>query len=497
MLNRRNGGFLIILFSFVFVSLACSLGSSSEPTQTPPQAGATAATVEPTVAPVEPIEEVSESTDALEPTDAIVQEPAEEPSDSSTEAPPAEEKEPETPPPDNEVYIKSIKGYRDDLGYLHIVGLVTNNTDRTVDNVEVEVEILDNNGNSLQVELTTISLYTLGPGETSPFAYWVSEELPNADNYRAIVVGQSAAEIERATIKADGVLLTVDDNGDIHITGKLVNNTINPILVDSLAAATFDENGELVAADSHSVIVRHLDPGEDGPFRVTMTGPEGDSTNIEEYEIYIDAAVSNPVEVFDFVTSESHYYYIDSYDAFHLVGEVTNNNDEFFTITLIAGIYDEEGNVVDAATTDIPTFSIAPGATLPYDFQYWGPLNFQAGTIDAATNYYVQWDPYWTWSSSSEYVDLSTTNDSNEVGAYQVTFTGDVVNDSNEEVDGATVIVSLYNIESGDLVAMGYGGIYDPIAPNATAAYQVWIDPPVDFDINAVEYEIVAKGDLP
>ena len=72
-----------------------------------------------------------------------------------------------------------------------------------------------------------------------------------------------------------------------------------------------------------------------------------------------------------------------------------------------------------------------------------------------------------------------------------------MVNDSGEEVDSATVIVTLYEKDSGKLIAMGYGGIYEPIATNATAAYQVWIDPPVDFDFDSVEYDISVKGDLP
>ncbi|MFN2150341.1 MAG: FxLYD domain-containing protein [Anaerolineales bacterium] len=188
---------------------------------------------------------------------------------------------------------------------------------------------------------------------------------------------------------------------------------------------------------------------------------------------------------------------MDAYNSFHLVGEVTNSDNEFLTISLVAGIYDADGNVIDAATTDIPTFSIAPGETLPYDFQYWGPLNYKSGIIDAASSYTVQWDPYWTWTSTAEYNDLSTQNDQNEVSSYQVTFTGEVINDSGIEVDGATIIVSLYSKETGELTATGYGGIYEPIAPNATAEYTVWIDIPEDFDIDTVEYVIIARGDLP
>lgn len=484
MMKNRKIGLLLFILSLALMMLACGLGSGSEPTQTPPPPEPTAVPAEPTAVPEEP-------TEVPEPTEAPTEEPVEEP----TEEPTVEE--PEEPAPENVIYIEEVNGYRDDSGSLHIVGLVTNYTDRVVDNIEVEIEILDANESSLFVEVTSVSLYTLAPGETTPFSYWVYDDLPDANSYVATVVGQGASEVERATVNIEGVLLVVDDSGDLHLTGNLINNTETPIDIRGLAAATFEENGDLYTADSHSVLIRHLDPGEDGPFRVTMTGPEEGSSNINEYEIYVDAETADPVDSFDLVFSESHYNYSDTYDSFHLVGEITNNHDEYLTISIIAAIYDEMGNVIDAATTDIPTFSIAPGETLPYDFQYWGPLNYKAGTVDSASSYTVQWDPYWTWTSTSEYSDLTTQNDTNEVSSYQITFKGEVLNNSGEEVDGATVIVSLYDVESGELVAMGYGGIFDTIGTNETAEYTVWVDIPTDFDIDSVEYVIIAKGDIP
>jgi archaellin len=109
----------------------------------------------------------------------------------------------------------------------------------------------------------------------------------------------------------------------------------------------------------------------------------------------------------------------------------------------------------------------------------------------------VQWDPFWTWASSSEYVNLTTQNDINIVDEFQVTFTCEVLNDSGDEIESATVIVSLYDLQTGKLVATGYVAIYEPINPNASAAYEVWINTPADFDISTVEYTIAAKGDLP
>ena len=481
--KNRKLGLVLFILTLTLMLLACGLGGSAEPTQVP-------ATMEPTALPVVPTE-----TQVIEPT--LEPEPTLAPTVVSTEAASEAPSGGESAPAENALVIDAVHGYRDEMGSLHIAGLVTNNTERAVDNVEVEIEILDANGNSLYVETTNISLYTLAPGETSPFSYWVFDELPDADNYVATIVGQSAAEVERATVSIEGVLSVVDDSGDLHITGNLVNNTDAPIQIDSLAAATFDENGDLYTADSYSVVVRLLEPGEDAPFRVTMTGPAGGTAEIQEYQIYVDAKTAEPAEVYDFTFSESHHNYMDSYGAFHLVGEITNNNDVFLTVSLVAGIYDADGNVIDAATTDIPTFTIAPGDTLPYDFQYWGPLNYKENTIDAANSYTVQWDPYWTWESTTQYKDLTTQNDQNEVSSYQVTFTGQVLNNTSTEVAGATVIVNLYDISTGELVATGYGGIYEAIAGNAAADYTVWIDVAEDFDFNTVEYEITARGDLP
>ena len=175
MIKNRTNGLALFIIILAFMMLACGLGSSSEPTQAPP-------TAEPTSAPVIPTDIPAEPTEVPEPTAVPTEVPAEEP----TEAPPAE---PVEPPPENIIYIEAVNGYRDSSGSLHIVGLVSNNTDRVVDNIEVEIKILDENDNSLFTEVTSVSLYTVAPGETTPFSYWVFEDLPDADNYVAKSIG--------------------------------------------------------------------------------------------------------------------------------------------------------------------------------------------------------------------------------------------------------------------------------------------------------------------
>jgi hypothetical protein len=447
----------------------------------------------------DPVQEPEEPAAVPEPTENIAEEPSEEsieqPSEESNDATPKATK---TPPPENELFIEALNTYWDQFGYMHVVGLVTNNTNETFDSISVDIEIFDSNKSLINTFNVSTDLATLAPGETSPFSHQVSENISDPESYAtAIIFSQNPVEIERNTVRIDGTMQVVDDYGFVHVVGKLVNNTLSPVIINSLAAATFDENGDLQTAGPYTAMVFYLDPGEDCPFRVTMTGPAGESS-IDNHEVYLDAVTAVPFEYYDLTISDYHHYYLDASGGFHLIGQISNNQDEYLTISLVAGIYDEDGNVLDANTTEIPTFSIAPGETLPYDFQYWGPLDNKSGTFQTARNYYVQYDPYWIFSSPTGYIDLPTQNDSNQLlDSSQAFFTGEVLNNSNEEVRSATIIVGLYELESNNLIATGYGLAVDPIAPNATANYEVWIDLPADFDMDSVEIAIVAKGDLP
>ena len=176
---------------------------------------------------------------------------------------------------------------------------------------------------------------------------------------------------------------------------------------------------------------------------------------------------------------------------------------EILGIELIAAIFDSnrEDNpdalAIDAASTSPPIYGVAPGETVPFDFDFWGPLNYKTGSTDLVEYYAIRWDPYWTWTSSTEYVPLSTNNDIHEFDDYGGEFTGQVVNDTDAAVDGAVIIVNLYSKETGELVITGYDSIYDPIEAGDTAIYEVYLDTPDNFDPEIVDFEIVVKGELP
>ncbi|NJN43497.1 MAG: hypothetical protein HC806_01315 [Anaerolineae bacterium] len=413
---------------------------------------------------------------------------------------PAPTEAPAVPPTtgENIITIDQVHGFFDIYDSLNVVGLVTNNTTRAVDNIEIEVEIFDANDVSLYVDTIYVDLFALLPGETSPFSIYVFEDLPDADNFVATVVGNSATEIERATLDVANTIMAFDDDGNIHITGELTNNTNDPVDINSLAAAVFDGAGEIVASDSYNSTIRYLDPGESGPFRVTITGPNTGTADITDFQLYLDAEYTDAVGPFNIEIGDAIYYF-DTFDNLHLVGQLTNQSDMTWNIRLVAGIYDAEGNVVDVAHVDLPINALAPGESSPYDFDFWGALDSTVALQDqvASYTYSIQVDAYWTWDTDTELLDLATANDTNEFDDFGGEFNGQVVNNTGGLIDSVVVIVYLVDKETNTIVAVDYTYLFEEIQDGASLDYTVYMDPKEGFDINTAEYYIVVKGERP
>ena len=470
--KHRTRMTLLALLATAIIFACSAVGSAPTEVPPPPPPTDTPVPAEPTAEPI------------LEPTATL------EPVVESTEAPT------ETPITSGEeiITIDQVHGFYDIYDALNVVGLVTNDTSRVIDNVELEVEIFDANDVSLYMETIYIDLFALAPGETSPFSLYIFDDLPEADSFVATVVGNSVTDLERAILDVGNSLMTFDDDGNIHITGELFNNTDQPVDINALAAAVFDANGEIVASDSYNTTIRYLDPGDSGPFRVTITGPDSGTADISNFQVYIDSEFTDPIAPFN-ITIGDAYNYLDTFDNLHLVGQVTNNSDTTWNVRMVAGIYDAEGNVLDAAYVDLPINALAPGASSPYDFDFWGPLASTTGLFDLADSYSIQVDAYWTWENDTELIDLTTANDTNEFGSFGGTFTGQVVNNSGGPVDGAVIVIYMTDNETGEIVAMGDAYLLDEIADGGSVDYTVYIDPEEGYDINSAQHFIIVKAE--
>ncbi|MBI3240953.1 MAG: hypothetical protein HYZ49_01505 [Chloroflexi bacterium] len=392
---------------------------------------------------------------------------------------------------------------RSDGGW-RLLGEVFNNTEATAANVSLAVEWLDASGASLGTDVTYILTTNIAPGETAPFVYNIYDAgVPLASFTADVTDFTPSQEIVRAALDLENPAFTIDESGDFHCTGELVNNTNSPALIDGLAASILDSNRALFSADIFGAVTRYLAPGERTPYRVSPLGVEGASVADYFCYVYTDAVVTEPLPktaaVFkdtneDGDNSNDVLYFVDSLGYSHLVGEVVNNGEETLNVGLTGGLYDEAGNVIDAAFNSIPV-PLAPGEALPFDFTYFSATNYNATLQENIASFTVQVDLYWTYASTADYAPLETRNGSATEDGSVITETVDVMNTQNFNVDYAYVVASVTDA-TGQVVGYSYATT-DPIAAGATVKTQItiYIDP--SLDPSTLQVNLIAKAPKP
>jgi hypothetical protein len=508
MKTKRNLGLVVVSMAVIMSILACG-GGGTPATATPAKAQPPTAEMA-TIAP--PTEKPTTAPAKTQPSATKVVKPTAEakPTEVSTTAGAGCDAV-----NDGDVGVAYVHGYKDTLDTWGVVGLVCNKTDKAVSNIEIEIDVLDKSGKSLleKPESVNTTLYSLDAGEESPFYDWLVQDLPDADKVTAIVTGQDTADITRATIETQGIQTMVDDDGNIQITGELINKGKDPVEIHGLAAATFDKDNAMVTAGYGSVFIGYLAGCTDdtncpaGPFRVTMYGPKDGSDVIDTYQVYYDVQTSDKqdflISAKDDVSDVSEYFSAD--DSFHMAADVTNSSDKNVGVRLLVTLYDKDGNVVDASYADTPISAIQPGEKMPFEFSSWGPVVHKKGTYDVYDTWKIQVDPSWTWSTDTELVDLSqsVSDETQDVGDSDVTFKGTVTNDSGGELSSVIVVVGIYGkagtSDAGKLLATSYGyaDFSGNLAKGKTADYTVYVSIPQDFAKDNYEYDTLIKGRTP
>lgn len=407
------------------------------------------------------------------------------------------------------VTIDSDYAYIDNYDYVHVVGLLTNNTADTITNIELTLELTDANGKSLltdsdgnpadSVPFYPI-LYTLSPGQSTPFDYWMSTDAGEPDEYTVTVTNFEDGRAERGDLSIENAQMIYDADGNAFFSGELVNLTNEPVQINSFAGAATDEAGANVyAADYTFAITRYLWPaGDEGgndrtPFLVTLDGPLPEEAT--HWSAYWDAEIADAQDPSGVELDITNAYF-DTYGSFHLVGTAHNTSSELLSVSLVAGLYDANGVVLDANSNTIPVY-VGPDETMPWHISYFSNVNSNQDQSDALDSYTVQVDRYWTYETSFETVAFETANeDVSDDGDGLVTAAGEFTNDSGKALSSAIVLIAIYDGDD-NLVAMDYTGVYpegDAIADGDTMTFEVsvYIDP--DADTSNFTFETIVQG---
>lgn len=456
---------LAVITALSLAALACG-GGGAAATDTPAPTKAPAATRTP-----KPTEEVVEPTDEPQPTEEVVE------------------------PTGEGVEIVNSRSYVDNYGYVHVVGLIRNNTADPVTNISLEVAITDENGETIlrdgEEPVDTAegytSLYTIAPDNETPFDYWtfVPEGMEAAE-YTVEIASYDEGDIDRGELDLQNAQMIADSDGNLYFSGELVNLSDQPVLVNSFAGAALDDDGNVLAADYTFSMNRYLYPAgsendyDRTPFLVTLDGPADEAT---QWSAYWDADIADEQDGLGIDLEVTNSFY-DDFGNLHLVGLATNTSNDPLYVSLVAGLYAEDGTVLDASTSSVPVY-IQPGSDAPFQFQYFANVNYNDDQSELVDSYTIRVDRYWSYEPSFDTVELESSNEDVTLpdSSGIVEAAGEVTNSSNEDLSSIVVIVAIYDGDT--LVGMEWTSLYpdgDAYAPGDTAEFDVsvYLDPNVD-----------------
>ena len=372
--------------------------------------------------------------------------------------------------------------------------MVINNGSSALTSIDLRAEIKDGAGNSLIKDNGTIvpdatfptMLYTLGPGEASPFEYSYDMTNGTPASYLVTVSGQEPGMIKRATLTAENVQLVDDGSGWYYLTGELVNTGSQWAHINSLAGAILDSSNKVLSTDWTATYTTELAPagGTTGadrtPFEINFPNPGG--TGTPPWSLYwdadiVDTASTNPISIT--ITNG----YIDQYGAHHVVGWALNSSDQPLNSLVVAGAFDQNNTTLDASYSYLP-IPIKAGGSEPFSVTGFGNVNFNPNQSALVRTYSVQADPWSNTPPAYGSVELTTSEEVIQKDGGTWTFDGNVVNSSGQSLSNATVIVSVMDAQN-NLVATEFTTVFSngaAIAPGETNSYSVTInlDPNVD-----------------
>lgn len=395
---------------------------------------------------------------------------------------------------EGQINLREVNGFSDEFNTWYIYGLISNDTTQWVNDVVIEIALLDTSGNVLYSDTTNPAILNLAVGESSPFILYSYEALTGVETIAAKILSYGTSSIERATLELSGVTLWYDAIfNDVYIAGNLTNANDEPVQVNGIAASLHASDGTLVSANTAYPFLYYLKAGNSAPFRVMFDVPPGQGADFTDTRLYLDAQFTSQMQTLNLVPSQEHYWYLDAYEKFHLIGTLANNTESTLNVRLLAGIFDDAGNCIDVASLYLPV-AISPGGSLPYDFDLWGALDSSRDANQNATQYEIYIDWYSTNEAYLKPVPITTQDNTNAFDGFSASFSGNVLNTAGRTLDSATVIVSLYNQTTGELIATDYTYVTGPIADGELTPYTAYLYPEAEFEPANIEFTIYAFG---
>lgn len=241
---------------------------------------------------------------------------------------------------DGPVTIINENGFRIDE-WDYIVGLVQNNTEKTIEWVEITVLLYDEDNQVISTSTTYPFLDMILAGDTSPFSV-SSDQWSAASSYDFLIDWEETDELPASGLEFANHTSYSDENY-LNIVGEVRNSSDQDMTWVKIAAALYAADGTLLNADYTYAMLDFVAAGGTSPFKVWFgeNWQDGETYEIQAQGIYQQM----PVQVVELV---NHELSADE-DWCVVKGNVRNTSTEtIMYATIIVGFYDANNNLLQA-----------------------------------------------------------------------------------------------------------------------------------------------------
>ncbi len=371
-------------------------------------------------------------------------------------------------------------------GSWNIVGLVNNASADAYSRLELAIAVYDANGTLLLTDLAAPQVYSIAAGESAPFSYNVFDVENTPPRAEVVVTNGFPEKVARAGMAIVAQTLSIDEDGNIHCAGALINNNAFDVTIDQVAAVAIDGAGVQLNSATAWAVNSFVSAGDVTPYRATMIGsaavPQG-------CQVFVDAreSLTEPISGIEIVDQQ---FLVDAFGNTHLLGELRNISEMPLQVQLVAGLYDGASNVVDADSLNLP-ITIMPGETAPFDVRSFSATSYNDTLRSTVGSAKIFLDQAWT-TIGSEQVFLSgtVTNQKDDNGL--ITVIAEVINTSDQVAEFTQVTATIRDAE-GKIVGTETVSIWDPISPGNTAEAIIDIVAPAGLSASQVDASISVR----
>jgi len=380
------------------------------------------------------------------------------------------------------IMVSNTTTYLDKSGIWKIHGLITNTANTSVGLIKLEAVLSDGSLSDPVFAAPT----GLAPGETIPFRIGLPLSVTLVDQFEVQVIRVQQASMEPAQLEVVSTSLHEAENGIVTLSGEISNPSGSGADLNTLEAALFDENGDLITSAACQVCPRSIPSGGQVPVQFLFYGHPVEQ-EIASQEVYISSVVNPGLETFDAAVLEPVHSYKDEASWVHVLGQVRNDSEAILDLTLLATLYDSEGQVAAADRTNPSIRSLNPGESSPFEFRF-------LDTGIQIEDWQIQVDPRLTRIVETPSFELAAEGEQVTPAEFQWTFTGSVVNETEETLEVVLIVAGVRDPSTGKLAGLAQELRMGEVPSGSSIDYSITVTTDTGIDQAGLEAFTILRG---